>query len=70
MTDVLTALAARVRRRGTGGGELLGPLDEIYRPAAYEIRIEAEARQEQGAPHARGGEDSGYRGMGFTVKGQ
>lgn len=45
----LVRLAARVRRRRTGGS-LMQPFDEIWHPAAHRARIEVEVQQEQPAP--------------------
>ena len=42
-------LARRVRRSGVGGG-ILGPLDEIYRPAAHHVRQEMQAHGERVVP--------------------
>jgi hypothetical protein len=65
VTDVLAAAAAvvllvgalvflawaayRVRRRG-GGASLMSPFDEIWHPAAHEVRLQQEQRQEQPTP--------------------
>lgn len=40
-------LARRVRRRGVGGG-LMGPLDEIYHPAAHRFRAEIQVAPTEG----------------------
>jgi hypothetical protein len=50
----LAWLAARTRRRGVGM-EVMGPVDQIYRPHTYEINREIR-RQEQ---HAEEISDSG-----------
>jgi hypothetical protein len=42
-------LARRVRRRGTGGA-LMGPLDEIYHPAAHRFRFEIQVLAERMEP--------------------
>ena len=42
-------LARRVRRRGNGGA-LMGPLDEIYHPAAYRFRHEVQVQDERLVP--------------------
>jgi hypothetical protein len=42
-------LARRVRRSGAGGG-LMGPLDEVYHPAAHRVRFEIEAQAERMVP--------------------
>jgi hypothetical protein len=43
------ALAARVRRGGTGGS-VLGPFEDLWHPAAQRARLEVETQQEQPAP--------------------
>jgi hypothetical protein len=45
----LAWLARRVRRRGVGGG-LMGPLDEIYHPAAHRFRVEIQVHEERMVP--------------------
>jgi hypothetical protein len=42
-------LARRIRRSGVGGG-IMGPVDEIYRPAAYHVRQEMQAHEERTIP--------------------
>jgi hypothetical protein len=42
-------LAARIRRRGVGGA-VMGPLDEIYNPAAHRLRFEIEAHAQRVVP--------------------
>jgi hypothetical protein len=42
-------LRSRVRRRGLGGG-LMGPIDEIYHPAAHRFRLEVQAHEQRMAP--------------------
>ncbi len=42
-------LARRVRRSGVGGG-VMGPIDEIYRPAAHHVRHEMQAHEERVVP--------------------
>lgn len=39
-------LAARVRRRGTGGG-MLGPFEEIWHPAGHRARLEVEVQEQR-----------------------
>jgi hypothetical protein len=48
-------LARRVRRIGVGGG-LMGPIDEIYRPAAHHVRQEAQAHEERVLPLSSAGD--------------
>jgi hypothetical protein len=45
----LVWLAARVRRRGIGGG-FVAPVEEIFRPTAHLSRIEIEVRNERMVP--------------------
>lgn len=42
-------LARRVRRRGVGGA-LMGPVDEIYHPAAHRFRLEIQVQAERMVP--------------------
>ncbi|MEQ4302202.1 hypothetical protein ABNF97_12550 [Plantactinospora sp. B6F1] len=42
-------LASRARRSGVGRA-LLGPLDEVYHPAAHRSRIEIQVQAERQAP--------------------
>lgn len=42
-------LAARIRRRGLGGA-VMGPIDEIYHPAAHRARFDVEVQHERAAP--------------------
>lgn len=42
-------LGLRVRRRGNGTA-IAGPVDEIFRPNAHYLRIEAEAQEQRIAP--------------------
>jgi hypothetical protein len=42
-------LAARVRRRGIGGG-FVAPVEEIFRPTAHQSRIEIEVQAERMVP--------------------
>ncbi len=42
-------LAVRVRRRG-GGGNVLGPFEELWHPAAHRSRIERQEQAERRAP--------------------
>jgi hypothetical protein len=42
-------LARRVRRRGVGGA-LMGPIDEIYHPAAHRLRFEIQVQEERMVP--------------------
>jgi hypothetical protein len=49
---VLSAVAwlgARIRRRGIGGG-LVGPLEEVYNPAAHRYREEVRGYEQRLAP--------------------
>jgi hypothetical protein len=41
-------LAVRVRRRG--GGDVLGPFDELWHPAAHRTRIEIQEQAERRTP--------------------
>ena len=41
-------LAVRVRRRG--GGDVLGPFDELWHPAAHRTRIEHQEQAERRVP--------------------
>ncbi len=43
----LWRLAVRVRRRG---GDVLGPFDELWHPAAHRTRIERQEQSERRAP--------------------
>jgi hypothetical protein len=45
----LVWLAARVRRRGIGGG-VMAPVDQILRPTAFDSRIEIEQQEERMMP--------------------
>ncbi|GIF76090.1 hypothetical protein [Asanoa siamensis] len=45
----LAWLAARVRRRGIGGG-LLGPMDEVYNPGAHRSRLEIQLHEQRTTP--------------------
>lgn len=42
-------LASRVRRRGVGG-DVMGPFDEIWHPAAHRFRAEIEVHEERVVP--------------------
>lgn len=42
-------LARHVRRSGVGGG-IMGPIDEIYRPAAHRYNVEIEAAAQRAIP--------------------
>lgn len=44
-----TWLAASMRRRGTGGA-LMGPIDEIYNPAANRLRLETQIHEQRMMP--------------------
>ncbi|MFJ8581323.1 hypothetical protein [Micromonospora sp. NPDC093277] len=46
---LLAWLAARVRRRGIGG-DVMGPFDEIWHPAAYRFRAEIQVYEERATP--------------------
>ena len=58
----LWLLARRVRRRGIGGA-VLGPIDEIYHPAAHRIRFEIQVQEQRLAP-APSPEDQWRQGPG------
>lgn len=45
----LVWLGRRVRRRGVGG-EVMGPFEEIWHPAAHRARLEIEVREERMVP--------------------
>jgi hypothetical protein len=45
----LVWLGRRVRRRGVGGG-LMGPIDEIYHPAAHRFRFEVQVQEQRLVP--------------------
>ena len=45
----LVWLGRWVRRRGIGGG-IMGPLDEIYHPAAHRFRLEIQVHEERMVP--------------------
>lgn len=45
----LAWIASRARRRGVGGS-VLGAVDEIFHPAAYQPRIEIQVQAERKAP--------------------
>ncbi|MGW5673180.1 hypothetical protein [Micromonospora sp. NPDC003776] len=52
LAAVLAALAwlgSRVRRRGVGG-DVMGPFDEIWHPAAHRFRAEIEVHEERVVP--------------------
>jgi len=51
-------LARRVRRTGVGGG-IMGPIDEIYRPAAHYVRQQTQAHEERTVPRSATGDRSG-----------
>jgi hypothetical protein len=55
------ALAARIRRRGIGGA-LMGPIDEIWRPAAHRFRFEIEAASQRALPVTSPGDPHRRRG--------
>lgn len=46
---LLTWMAARVRRRGIGG-DVMGPFDEIWHPAAHRFRAEIRVHEERVVP--------------------
>lgn len=43
-------LGTRARRRGIGGG-LMGPIDEVWHPAAHQARVEVKVQSERMAPN-------------------
>lgn len=45
----LAWLGRRVRRRGAGG-EVMGPFEEIWHPAAHRARLEIEVQEERMVP--------------------
>jgi hypothetical protein len=44
-------LGTRIRRRGIGGG-LMGPIDEVFHPAAHRYRQEIQAHEQRMMPTA------------------
>ncbi|WFF00992.1 hypothetical protein [Micromonospora sp. WMMD964] len=46
---ILTWLAVRVRRRGIGG-EVMGPFEEIWHPAAHRSRAEIRVQEARSVP--------------------
>lgn len=46
---LLAWLGSRVRRRGVGG-DVMGPFDEIWHPAAHRFRAEIEVHEERVLP--------------------
>jgi hypothetical protein len=52
----LTRLAARTRRRGVGL-EVMGPVDQIYRPHTYEINREIRTQEQRGVAVAPAGDN-------------
>lgn len=42
-------LAARIRHRGLGGA-VMGPIDEVYNPAAHRARLDVEIQHERPSP--------------------
>jgi hypothetical protein len=55
---LLLWLGIRLRRRGVGG-QIMGPIDEIYHPAAHRFRQEVQVQEERLAP--RPGSDDQWR---------
>ncbi|MEU8181391.1 hypothetical protein AB0B86_11560 [Micromonospora sp. NPDC049047] len=52
---ILWWLASRVRRRGIGG-EVMGPFEEIWHPAAHRLRAEIRVQESRTVPMpAQGG---------------
>ena len=45
----LAWLASRTRRRGVGR-EIMGPIDEIYRPHVHQVHIEIRAQERRVVP--------------------
>ncbi len=43
----LPLVAARARRRGTGGGDLFQPFEDLWHPAARRALVEVHAQDEQ-----------------------
>ncbi|MFI6065864.1 hypothetical protein ACIA47_11435 [Micromonospora sp. NPDC051227] len=55
-------LAARVRRRGIGG-EVMGPFEEMWHPAAHRFRAEIRVQETRTVPMPpQGGKRNGYGG--------
>ena len=50
-------LAFRIRRHGLGG-TLMGPLDEVYNPAAHRARFDIESHEERVSPLSSAGDRS------------
>ncbi|MEE6258094.1 hypothetical protein [Plantactinospora sonchi] len=59
----LTWLGIRVRRRGAGG-DVMGPFEEIWHPAAHRYRAEIRVHEERMVPTPSPGDlDSRQRGI-------
>jgi hypothetical protein len=54
------ALAVRMRRRRIGGA-LMGPIDEIYHPAAHRFRAEIQVHEQRTVPTPSPGAGSGRK---------
>jgi hypothetical protein len=54
---LLAWLGSRVRRRGVGG-DVMGPFDEIWHPAAHRFRAEIEVHEERVLPLPSAGDRS------------
>ncbi|MEV1318774.1 hypothetical protein AB0J14_22145 [Micromonospora arborensis] len=58
----LSWLGTRVRRRGVGG-EVMGPFEEIWHPAAHRLRAEIRVQEARVMPTPpQGGKRNGYGG--------
>lgn len=56
-------LAARVRRSGVGA-QVMGPIDQLYRPAAHQFRQESRTGEKMAAPLPSADDQWPSRGVG------
>ncbi|HET8661943.1 MAG TPA: hypothetical protein VFM55_23495 [Micromonosporaceae bacterium] len=56
----LVWLGSRIRRRGVGG-EVMGPVDEIFHPSAHRFRVEIRVQEERMAPMPAPGDQENRR---------
>nr|WTA67612.1 hypothetical protein OHB51_35250 [Micromonospora sp. NBC_00855] len=60
-------LASRVRRRGIGG-EVMGPFEEMWHPAAHRFRAEIRVQETRTVPMPpQGGKRNGHNGNGAAL---
>lgn len=60
-------LASRVRRRGIGG-EVMGPFEEMWHPAAHRFRAEIRVQETRTVPMPpQGGKRKGHNGNGAAL---